>query len=191
MARGHSAQDEFALLLRRVKVAHDDGTDAGDREPLWVVMEWPEGETTPTKFILTTLPRRMSKKQIVRIIKERWRTERAYEELKGEFGLPHFEGRSFPGWHHHVSVVLSCYAFAVAERVRLFPPRADGKLTPTRSPSRPERHFADSLITIRLALARAIARWLPRCPVCHRQNDDRGHRHRGDDAAPFKVKLSQ
>ena len=112
------------FVFRRVKVAHDDGTDAGDREPLWLVMEWLDGETKPTKFILTTLPRRMSKKQIVRIVKERWRTERAYEELKGELGLDHFEGRSFPGWHHHISVVLSCYAFIVSERVRRFSPSA-------------------------------------------------------------------
>jgi SRSO17 transposase len=112
------------FAFRRVKVAHDDGTDAGDREPLWLIMEWLDGETKPTKFILTTLPRRMSKKQIVRIMKERWRTERAYEELKGELGLDHFEGRSFPGWHHHISVVTSCYAFIVSERVRRFPPSA-------------------------------------------------------------------
>ena len=66
----------------------------------------------------------MSKKQIVRLCKERWRTERMYEDLKGELGLDHFEGRSFPGWHHHVSVVLCCYAFVVAERSRSFPPSA-------------------------------------------------------------------
>jgi SRSO17 transposase len=59
------------------------------------------------------------------LIKERWRTERAYEELKGELGLDHFEGRSFPGWHHRVSVLLCCYAFIVSERVRHFPPSAD------------------------------------------------------------------
>lgn len=86
------------------------------------MMEWPEGEKTPTKFVLTTLPRRMSKKHIVRIVKERWRTEEAYSELKSNLGLDHFEGRSFPGWHHHVTVVLSCYAFVVGERVRHFPP---------------------------------------------------------------------
>lgn len=106
--------------IRRVHVAHEDGAPVMDRGPVWLVIEWPEGEEHPTKFTLTTLPRRMSKKQIVRILKERWRTERAYEELKGELGLDHFEGRSFPGWHHHVSVVLSCYAFVVAERVRRF-----------------------------------------------------------------------
>jgi SRSO17 transposase len=60
----------------------------------------------------------------VRTIKERWKTERAYQELKGELGFDHFEGRSFIGWHHHVSVVLCCYAFVVAERARAFPPSA-------------------------------------------------------------------
>ena len=64
----------------------------------------------------------MSKKEIVRIIKERWHTEQVYSELKGELGLDHFEGRSFPAWHHHITVVLSCYAFLVAERSRRFPP---------------------------------------------------------------------
>jgi SRSO17 transposase len=110
------------FTFRRVKAAHDDGTEAKDREPLWLVIEWQEGESRPTKFVLTTLPRRLTKKAIVRIIMERWRTERAYEELKGELGLDHFEGRSFPGWHHHISVVLCCYAFIVSERVRRFPP---------------------------------------------------------------------
>ena len=120
------------FTFRRVKVAHDDGTEAQDREPLWLVIEWPDGESKPTKFALTTLPRRLSKKEIVRIIKERWRTERAYEELKGELGLDHFEGRSFPGWHHHVSVVLCCYAFIVSERVRRFPP-SRGRQTADRT----------------------------------------------------------
>jgi SRSO17 transposase len=111
------------FCFRRVKPAHGDG-EPDEKEPLWLVMEWPDGEAEPTKFALTTLPRRMTKKQIIRIIKERWRTEILYEELKGELGLDHFEGRSFPGWNHHVSVVLCCYAFVVVERMRHFPPSA-------------------------------------------------------------------
>jgi SRSO17 transposase len=108
----------------RVKTTHDDGIPLAIRESLWLIAEWPEGEKEPSKFMLTTLPRRMTKKEIVRLIKERWRTERMYEDLKGELGLDHFEGRSFTGWHHHVSVVLCCFAFVVAERVRAFPPSA-------------------------------------------------------------------
>lgn len=106
----------------RVKTAHDDGVPLAEREPLWLIAEWPEGDKAPSKFLLTTLGRKMSKKQLVRLCKERWRTERMYEDLKGELGLDHFEGRSFPGWHHHVSVVLCCFAFVVAERSRSFPP---------------------------------------------------------------------
>jgi SRSO17 transposase len=108
--------------FRRVKVAHDDGTEVAQREPIWLAIEWPEQEPRPAKYSLTTLPRRMSKKNIIRTIKERWRTEQAYQEMKGELGLDHFEGRSFRGWHHHVSVVLCCYAFVIAERVRRFSP---------------------------------------------------------------------
>ena len=112
----------FALC--RVKVPVEEGL-APRAE--WLLIEWPYGENEPTHFFLTTLPKRMSKKQIVRLIKERYRTEQAYEELKGELGLDHFEGRSFPGWHHHVSVVLCSYAFLVAERSRAFPPSARGQ----------------------------------------------------------------
>ncbi len=50
-------------------------------------------------------------------------TERTYQELKGELGLDHFEGRSYTGWNYDVSVVLCCYAFVVAERVRAFSPQ--------------------------------------------------------------------
>jgi SRSO17 transposase len=108
----------------RVKPTHDDGTAIEDREPLWLVIEWPLGSDHPAKFYLTSLPRRMSHRKIARHIKERWRTEQMYLELKSELGLDHFEGRSFPGWNHHVSVVICSYAFVVAERVRAFPPAA-------------------------------------------------------------------
>lgn len=110
----------FAFV--RVLTTHDDGTALSLREPQWLVAQWMDGDEEPSKFVLTTLPRRMSKKQIVRLLKERWRTERMYEDLKGELGLDHFEGRRYSGWQHHISVALCCYAFIVAERVRRFSP---------------------------------------------------------------------
>lgn len=63
------------FVFRRVKVAHDDGTDPRNRAAEWLVIEWPEGEPKPTKFFLTTLRRSMSKKHVVRTIKERWKVE--------------------------------------------------------------------------------------------------------------------
>jgi len=108
----------------RVVVDRDDGLM---REPQWLLVEWPEGAPAPTKFVLSTVPVTTSLKQMVRTFKSRWRIERSYEDLKGELGLDHYEGRSFLGWHHHVTVVLACYAFLVAEHARSFPPSARGQ----------------------------------------------------------------
>lgn len=110
----------FAVL--RVVPFHDDGTDPAEREDVWLVLEWERDEEAPTKFYFVTLPRKTTRLRLVRTIKERYRTERMYEDLKGELGLDHYEGRSHPGWNHHVSCVLSCYAFVLGERVRRFSP---------------------------------------------------------------------
>lgn len=112
-------RSRFARL--RVVVDRDDGPL---RPPQWLLVEWPEDEPAPTKFVLSTMPKSTSCKQLVCTFKERWRIERSYEDLKGELGLDHYEGRSYVGWHHHVSVVLACYAFLVAELARSFPPSA-------------------------------------------------------------------
>jgi SRSO17 transposase len=114
-----SLRSRFARI--RVRVERDD---MGASEPEWLLVEWPENESAPTKFVLSTMPARTSLKQLVRMFKTRWRIERSYEDLKGELGLDHYEGRSFVGWNHHVSVVLACYAFLVAEHARSFPPSA-------------------------------------------------------------------
>lgn len=125
-------------------------TDGQVRREQWLIIEWP-AQHMPAKYALATLPRQMSREGIVRTLKERWRTERTYEDLKGELGLDHFEGRSYCGWNHHVTIVFFCYAFLAAEQARAFPPRNLGPKNPTRSITRPERHFADSLVTIRIA----------------------------------------
>ena len=110
------------FAVERVLPAHDGGPPPPDREPLWLLIEWRDGEDEPANYFLSSLPERISKKRLIRIAMQRWRTERIYEDLKNELGLDHFEGRRFAGWHHHISVALCCYAFIAAERVRRFPP---------------------------------------------------------------------
>ena len=99
-----------------------DREDGAARTPEWLLVEWPDNEPRPTKFVLSTMSKSTSCKHLVRTFKERRQIERSYEDLKCELGLDHYEGRSFVGWHHHVTAVLACYAFLVAESVRSFPP---------------------------------------------------------------------
>jgi len=118
----HDLSARFAL--RRVVPAYDGGHGIEKRDPVWLLIEWRDNEDEPANCFLCSLPERLTKKRLVRMVMQRWRTERAYQDLKDELGLDHYEGRRFPGWHHHVSVVLCCYAFVIAERVRHFPPSA-------------------------------------------------------------------
>jgi len=114
-----SLRSRFARV--RVVVDRNDGPL---RDAQWLLVEWPDSEPAPTKFVLSTMPKSTSCRQLVRTYKSRWRIERSYQDLKGELGLDHYEGRSYIGWNHHVSVVLACYAFLVAELARSFPPSA-------------------------------------------------------------------
>jgi SRSO17 transposase len=121
---GTKASLSSRFAMRRVLPFHQDIWDAAEREAVWLLVEWPAGESEPSHFTFATMPVKVTAKRLVRIVKERYRTERMYEDFKGELGLDHFEGRRFRGWHHHVSVALCCYAFVLAERVRAFSPQS-------------------------------------------------------------------
>lgn len=87
----------------------------------WLVCEWPEEQAAPTKFYVSSLPAGTSLKALVRLIKMRWRVERDYQEMKGEVGLDHFEGRTWRGFHHHAAMCAVAHGFLALQRA-LFPP---------------------------------------------------------------------
>jgi len=105
----------FAAI--RVRCASRDYWQSTLRPEQWLLIEWPKGEPEPTKYFLSTLPADTPIKEIVRIAKLRWRIERDYQELKQEFGLGHFEGRSWRGFHHHATLCIAAYGFLLAERL--------------------------------------------------------------------------
>lgn len=105
-----------------VELPKDPGKAYRQGRKLWLLIEWPKGEAAPTKFWLCHLRRRPGMEPLVVLAKARWLIERDYEDLKGELGLDHFEGRSYGGWHHHVTMCIAAYAFLLAERGASFPP---------------------------------------------------------------------
>ena len=81
-----------------------------------LLIEWPEDSEEPVKFWLSSLnPDQTSWRDLVRKAKGRYRVEQDYREMKRELGLDHFEGRSWQGWHHHVTLVALAYAFLTLE----------------------------------------------------------------------------
>src|SRR6516225_7532277 len=76
-----------------------------------LLIEWPKGEAAPTKYWFSTIDKNISFRSLVDIAKMRWRVERDYQELKQEVGLGHYEGRSWPGFHHHGTLCIAIYGF--------------------------------------------------------------------------------
>jgi SRSO17 transposase len=84
------------FAARRVLPIADEGNARAEREIVWLFMEWENGEAQPGKYYFITGRRHMRRRALAREVKQRWRTERAYEDLKGQLGIDHFEGRRFP-----------------------------------------------------------------------------------------------
>ena len=87
--------------------------------PVQLLIEWPKTAAAPIKYWLASLAdEALGLRRFVRLAKGRWRIEQDYRELKDELGLDHFEGRSWPGWHHHITLASMAYAFLVFETRR-------------------------------------------------------------------------
>ena len=127
-------RSRFAAV--RVRVAHRDYERAEPHPEQWLIMEWPKGESEPTKYWLSTLPPQTKLKDLVKIAKHRWIIERDYEELKQELGLGHYEGRGWRGFHHHATLCIAAYGFLVAER-NCFSPSARVGNVGLPAPERP------------------------------------------------------
>jgi SRSO17 transposase len=84
----------------------------------WLLVEWPASKPEPVRYWLSNLPETTPLVELVRLGKLRWRVEQDYREGKGALGLDHFEGRSWPGWHHHVTLVSVAHGFLTLERLR-------------------------------------------------------------------------
>lgn len=101
-----------------------------------LLAEWPEGAQQPTDYWLSNLPAGTPVAELVRLAKIRWRIEHDYRELKHGLGLDHFEGRSWNGWHHHVTLVTAAHAFLTEQRLA---PKADTADSPSTRSSTPSR----------------------------------------------------
>ncbi|MGW6269164.1 IS701 family transposase [Streptomyces sp. NPDC055060] len=59
-------------------------------------------------------------------------TANALASMERDFGLLDFEGRSFPGWYHHMALVSAAYAFRHLHGLSADPPHDTAQQTRTR-----------------------------------------------------------
>jgi SRSO17 transposase len=105
----------FAAL--RIRHAGGNAGRARLRPQEWLLVEWPDGDIEPSKYYLSTLCEDTPLEGLVTAAHQRWRIERDYQDLKQDFGLGHYEGRGWRGFHHHGALSIAAYGFLMAERL--------------------------------------------------------------------------
>lgn len=116
-ARGRTRRSEF---LTSPASGHSCPPQAPDVQRITsmrhVVAEWPSGRAAPTDYWLTNLgPRRLP--QLVVAAKLHGRSRAALADQLG-YGLGDFEGRSYVGWHHHVTLVGAAHFYSTLVQER-------------------------------------------------------------------------
>lgn len=122
LRRGRHEPTTVRAAVCRIRCAHEasKGKPPGDEE--WLVIVWPEDSNEPTDYFLSNLSEGTDKQRVVELCHLRWRVERDYQDMKQETGFEHYEGRSWPGFHHHLTICMAAHAFLASQR-KLFPPQ--------------------------------------------------------------------
>ena len=66
------------------------------------------------KYYLSNAPEETSLGALARVGATRWTVETEFQLNKGQVGLDEYEVRSWPGWHHHITLCLLANAFLLA-----------------------------------------------------------------------------
>ncbi|MFF3441770.1 IS701 family transposase [Streptosporangium sp. NPDC002721] len=115
---------QFVILAVRVAGRKPRPADNGSLPVNHLIAQWPHNESEPIKYWLSNLPADTPPAELITLAKIRWRIEHDYRELKTALGLDHFEGRSWTGWHRHVTLVSAAHLFCT--ELRLSCPKAVG-----------------------------------------------------------------
>lgn len=142
---GKGGKKSGYFAFERVRLAERHTKGRPPSETLWLVGEWRPAKKEH-RYYVSNLPASTLRRELVRLIKLRWRVERDYQEVKGEIGLDHFEGRTWTGLHHHMTLCAAAHGFLAIQR-QLFPPAqipldaANGQATTSGSADCPHRRL--------------------------------------------------
>jgi len=102
----------------------------GDEEqPLWLFVR--KNEDGTIKYALSNAPAETSFKTLCQVSLMRWPIEQCFQEGKSQLGMNHYEHRSWPAWHRHMTYVFLALNFLMRLRIRLKKsPDADAALGP-------------------------------------------------------------
>jgi len=95
-------------------------TEARDGLPgprLWLIIRRNVADPSDVRYYLSNAPETTTEAELARMLGMRWPVELTFEQGKQEVGMDDYEVRSWPGWHHHMVMVMLAHHFLVWVRV--------------------------------------------------------------------------
>ena len=83
-----------------------------------LLVKWPL-VSLPTDFWLSNLPADTPLDEMVYWTEAQHSTAASLQQMTDDLGLEHYEGRSWLGWHHHVTLVMIAFGYLVNEMFEL------------------------------------------------------------------------
>ncbi|MFE7565538.1 transposase [Streptomyces sp. NPDC057539] len=103
------------------------GDEGGSRTYRVLQRPDPDGLQPPRYWITTLTDRRVD--EVLRLTRSRAAALSTVTTLQKRFGLADFEGRSFPGWHHHMTMASAAYIYQ-----HLYAAPGTGRTAPAATP---------------------------------------------------------
>lgn len=106
------------LAWKQIYLHSDLDEKTGQWPTCWLVVDWPEGQKDPYHVYIAWLKQPPAKGRMLRLSRGRWPIEQYFQRGKDDLGLDHYEGRSWRGFHHHLTMSAIAYLFVVTDYLR-------------------------------------------------------------------------
>lgn len=105
LAEGSKGPIEAHVALMRVIECHNDlpGKES------WLFMR--RNADGQIKFAFSNAPSDTPLEEFIRASTMRWPIEQCFETAKSHLGMDHYETRSWPAWHRHITYVMLAFLF--------------------------------------------------------------------------------
>jgi len=114
VSEGTKGPIEYEFSKRRVMLSKD----GLPWKTVWLIMRRTIEKTPTYSFFISNAPENTRLSTFVWLSGIRWAIEQCFEEGKTELGMDHYEVRKYPGWNHHMLMVMLSHFFLRPKRLK-------------------------------------------------------------------------
>ena len=115
VSEGTKGQIEYEFSKRRVTLSKD----GLPWKTIWLIIRRTLKKTPRYTFFISNAPENTQLSTFVWLSGIRWAIEQCFEEGKTELGMDHYEVRKYPGWNHHMMVIMLAHFFLWHLKIKL------------------------------------------------------------------------